>query len=384
MKETKLSVIVPIYGVEKYLDTALNSVINQTLKEMEIILVDDGGKDRCPEIIDKYAAIDKRIKVIHKVNGGYGSACNAGLEIATGKYVTIFEPDDFINQDMYEQLYNLAEEKDVDIVKSNFWYYFDLPGKKGYDVKNKCYGRREKFTLPRSVFTLNKHPELLYFHPSIWTCIYKRDFIEKNNIRVEEIPGAGWTDNLFQVQTLALANRIYYTYDCYYHWRCRNRDDAVDLKDIRIPALRTKTIHKWLRDNKITDSNIWACLYKREIAYLHIIARAAKKSKIKENLALIQEMVADIDPTILENSVYVTKYEKRALKQMQDYLRFYSQYKFHRIIKKILGIRRSILCLHWNSKLSPGEQEKFIIVLGLMFYRANPNMDIRCIARFRI
>ena len=377
--------VIPIYGVEKYLRTALDSVVNQTLKDLQIILVDDGGKDNCPQIIDEYANKDKRIVAIHKPNGGYGSACNVGLDAAVGEYVTIFEPDDFIEPRMYETLYNLAVKHDAEVTKSNFYYYFDLAGKTGYDMKNKCYNNRhDNFTLPTSIFKLKEHPEFLYFHPSIWTCIYKRDFIEKHHIRVEEIPGAGWTDNLFQVQTLVLASRIYYIYEEFYHWRCRNRDDAVDLKDITIPLLRTKTIHQWLRDNNITDPNIWACLYKREIAYLHIIARAAKKTKIKENLALIEQMIADIDPEIINKNEYVSRYERRAIRQMHNFIKFYNRYKRHQIIKKILALRRSILCLHWTSKLSPGEQERFITILGFMFYRENPNMDVKCFARIKI
>ena len=117
----KVSVIVPIYGVEKYLKKAIDSILNQTLKDLEIILIDDGGKDNCPQIIDEYAKMDNRIIAIHKQNGGYGQTCNVGLEKATGEYIAILEPDDYIDSKMYEDLYAIAKQHNSDIVKSCFY-----------------------------------------------------------------------------------------------------------------------------------------------------------------------------------------------------------------------------------------------------------------------
>lgn len=110
-----ISVIIPAYKVEKYIDTCMHSVLNQTYKNLEIILVDDGSPDNCPKIIDEYAKKDKRIKVIHKENGGISSARNAGMDIAQGKYITFLDSDDSISLDMYETLYNLIKKYDTDI-----------------------------------------------------------------------------------------------------------------------------------------------------------------------------------------------------------------------------------------------------------------------------
>ena len=98
----KISVIVPIYGVEKYLKEAVDSLLNQTMNDLEIILLDDGGKDACPQIIDEYAQKDNRIIAIHKQNGGYGQTMNVGLDRATGEYIAILEPDDYIESKMYD------------------------------------------------------------------------------------------------------------------------------------------------------------------------------------------------------------------------------------------------------------------------------------------
>lgn len=110
-----ISVIIPVYKVEKYLSRCIESVIGQTYTNLEIILVDDGSPDKCPLIIDEYAKNDKRIKVIYKENGGLSSARNAGLEIATGDYITFVDSDDTIDCKMYEILYNLLKKHNSDI-----------------------------------------------------------------------------------------------------------------------------------------------------------------------------------------------------------------------------------------------------------------------------
>lgn len=108
-----ISVIVPIYGVEDYLDKCVNSIANQTYKNLEIILVDDGGLDKCPEICDKYARRDRRIRVIHKQNGGQSEARNFGIDIAKGKYLAFVDGDDWIESTMIEHLYSTCEKFNV-------------------------------------------------------------------------------------------------------------------------------------------------------------------------------------------------------------------------------------------------------------------------------
>ena len=100
----KVSIIVPIYNVEKYLHRCVDSIINQSHKDLEIILVDDESPDKCPEMCDEYAKQDSRVKVIHKKNGGLGYARNSGLEIATGEYVAFIDSDDYVEPDMVEKL----------------------------------------------------------------------------------------------------------------------------------------------------------------------------------------------------------------------------------------------------------------------------------------
>lgn len=115
-----ISIIVPIYKVEAYLKKCVESILNQTYKNLEIILVDDGSPDGCGKICDEYAQKDNRIKVIHKENGGLSSARNAGLEIATGEYISFIDSDDYVAENFIEKLYNLAVENNADISECNF------------------------------------------------------------------------------------------------------------------------------------------------------------------------------------------------------------------------------------------------------------------------
>ena len=112
----KVSIIIPIYNVEKYLDKCVQSAISQTLQDIEIILVDDESPDNCPQLCDEYAIQDSRIKVVHKKNGGLGFARNSGLEVATGEYVTFLDSDDFVDLFTYEHLYNLVQKNNLDAI----------------------------------------------------------------------------------------------------------------------------------------------------------------------------------------------------------------------------------------------------------------------------
>lgn len=116
MKSGLISVVLPIYNVEKYLDRCVNSIVCQTYKDLEIILVDDGSSDRCPEKCDEWAKKDERIRVIHKKNAGLGYARNTGIENASGEYICFFDSDDFIKEDTIEKVYAIAREHNCDIV----------------------------------------------------------------------------------------------------------------------------------------------------------------------------------------------------------------------------------------------------------------------------
>ena len=148
----KVSIVMPTYNVEKYFRQCMESVINQTLTDIEIIPVDDGSPDNCGAIMDEYAAKDSRIKPIHQQNGGYGKAVNAGINAATGEYIGIVETDDWCDPKMFEKLYTQAKKLDADVCKCDFRYYYG--NDKFRDCKAICTIAPEG-----EVFTIKENPE---------------------------------------------------------------------------------------------------------------------------------------------------------------------------------------------------------------------------------
>lgn len=164
--DSLISVIVPIYNVEKYLDRCVDSIINQTYKNLEIILVDDGSPDNCPKMCDDYAKIDNRIKVVHKENGGLSDARNAGMEVATGEYVSFIDSDDYISLDFYETLLETIVDNDSDIVECGVVKFYEDNNFDEYsdDLKVTNYD-----TLYALDGLINENP----FKQHVWNKLYK-------------------------------------------------------------------------------------------------------------------------------------------------------------------------------------------------------------------
>ena len=125
MNSPKVSIIVPVYNVEKYLPCCMDSLLHQTLTDIEVILVDDESPDNCPAMCDEYAKQDHRVKVVHKKNGGLGYARNSGLEIATGEYIAFVDSDDYVDLETYQKVYSLAIDKKVDVVYFEYQRFND-------------------------------------------------------------------------------------------------------------------------------------------------------------------------------------------------------------------------------------------------------------------
>lgn len=173
MNECKLSIIVPVYGVEKYIDKCLNSLVKQSLKEIEIIVVNDGTKDNSQKIIDKYVKkYPDKIKSYIKENGGQGSARNYGLKKATGEYIGYVDSDDFVEKDMYKKLYNKAKENNYDIVVCGNYNVSE-------DYQNK--------NIDAFINNYNTDLENIFFGKmAVWNKIYKRDILIKNKLEFKE------------------------------------------------------------------------------------------------------------------------------------------------------------------------------------------------------
>ena len=174
---TKISIIVPVYNAEKYIDRCLHSLINQTLKDIEIIVIDDGSKDNTNKILQKYK---DKIKIIKQKNSGVATARNKGLEIATGEYIYFVDSDDWIEKDTLEKLYSKAIDNNYDCVMCNFWYINDNKKWPGV-VTNK-----------KDILNINdKKDYMIKMFPVIWNKIYKKEkilkFKFKNGVWAEDV-----------------------------------------------------------------------------------------------------------------------------------------------------------------------------------------------------
>lgn len=273
-----LSVIIPIYNVENYLRECLDSVIFQSFKNMQIICINDGSTDNSLSIISEYARKDLRIEVIDKINSGYGNSCNIGIEKALGKYIAILEPDDFIDLSMYERLMKVAQENDLDISKCAYYEYFDSTDHKdSYKVLPKW---TQNIKPSKEIFEISDFPSLLFYHPSIWAGVYKREFLLKNNIRFVEAKGASWVDNPFFIQTMCFAKRVSYTNGAYYFYRQSNPNSSSNVMNFAIPLERIQDMNEFFIHHQEMPSLVLIPVLRKYIRYLLLSIYSAKNQKI--------------------------------------------------------------------------------------------------------
>ena len=220
----KISVIVPIYNVQDFLSRCIESLRNQTLQDIEIILVDDQSPDNCPKMCDNYAELDSRIKVIHKRNGGLGYARNTGLDVATGEYIAFVDSDDYVDLDMFEAMYNAAERYNADLVRvDNYKEYIDgtiINLKYVPPMREGIYNRNElRKELLYTQLGMNPSDDgLKYVSCSVWRNLYKKEIIDYLNLRFvserdlisEDIPFN--MEYMMKCNCAVVINRKYYHY----------------------------------------------------------------------------------------------------------------------------------------------------------------------------
>lgn len=218
----KISIIVPIYRIEPYLEQCIQSIRNQTYKNIEIILVDDGSDDCCPQICDYHAQADKRVKVIHKKNGGLDSARKAGMLVASGKYVGYVDGDDWIEPIMYEKLLKYIQMYDVDVVESGVIdSWTNIERKRPPYLPEGCYKDKD--------FIENVESKILYagvffehgISPYLWCKLFLKEKIMKYQM-MQGITNERFNVTMLSLPCIAESRRVYISHDCYYHYRVRN------------------------------------------------------------------------------------------------------------------------------------------------------------------
>lgn len=331
----KISIIIPTYNVEEYLDKALESAKRQTLKDIEIVIVNDGSTDSSPEIARKWAEGDDRFVIIDKVNEGYGVAMNTGIEKATGEYIGILEPDDILPLHMFEDLYEIAKANDVDFVKADFYrfvtrdngnvrlFYHRLAPEDG--------GYNNRIIDPR------KEPEILAFIMNTWSGIYKREFLEKNGIKHNTTPGASFQDNGFFWQTMIYARKVMFVDKPYYLNRRDNPNSSVNNKGkVYAANVEYDFIRDILLDN---DPEIWETFkyyytLKKFDNYMFTLMRIADEFKDEYIERFQMEMKRAIEQDELDWSIFdprKTKFLKLLLKNRKSFRKYFDhdQYMIH-------------------------------------------------------
>ena len=221
----KVSLLMPIMNVERYLEESLSSACSQTLRDIEIICIDDGSTDGSPAIIGSFAAHDPRIRVITKPNSGYGDSMNRGLAAARGTYVGILEPDDIMYPDALAKLVAAADEADADIAKGNFDLYWSQPTERTEFFEIAAERKCGAPSCPRD------DAFIFYQKPSIWSAVYRRAFLDACGIRFLPTPGASFQDCSFSFKAFAAADSVVYVHDAIVRYRQDNEGSSVNAKN---------------------------------------------------------------------------------------------------------------------------------------------------------
>ena len=203
----KVSVIVPVYNVEKYLKRCLDSLINQTLSDIDIICINDGSKDSSLQILEQYAQKDSRIVIYNQENSGLSVARNTGLEHASGEYIGFVDSDDWVDLDFYEKLYNSAKNNNADIAVADF--IREHPNKKPKRLKLK---EEKIYTTPEDKFMICK----VHREGCVWNKIYRTEFIHSINLKF--VPKMYYEDRDFTIRSLYFSKKLVTTPNTYYRY----------------------------------------------------------------------------------------------------------------------------------------------------------------------
>lgn len=245
MKKYKLSVVVAVYNLEKYLPRCLEALVNQTLKEIEILCVDDGSTDSAPKIIDEYAnKYPDRVKAFHKKNGGEFTTRNYGLEKASGEYVTFIDTDDYVEKNWAEELYNVAKSNDADMAVCAF-DRIDLATNKVIATNMNRYNKSVKEVNPYDDF-------VVFINPAPWNKIYKLDKVKE----LRFLQFRGFNDMLFLLSSYTKINKIAFVPKVLYHYYLRydsqiHNVNEQDVENFKKYFLMVKDLY--IKENKYEE-----------------------------------------------------------------------------------------------------------------------------------
>ena len=310
----KVSIVVPCWGVEKYLDKCVESLVNQTLKDIEIILVDDESPDRVPEMCDEWAKKDSRIKVIHKKNGGLGFARNSGIEAANGEYIAFCDSDDFVELDTYETTYNKAKEEDLDVCYFRCRRVYDngLAKEMSHDKKKYLFEGRKQV----DEYILNMvgkdpiNPHYPHVGMSVWSGIFKSSLIIDSGVRFISERTTASEDLVFHLQFLPHVNSVGVLPNVFYNYYVNPKSITTSysegkyqrmMKLLEMVKMELLQTHSW--------DEIKNHYYSQQLRIIKIVLKYESKSQssIKERLSRIKRHI--------EEPIFAELYNDKVIKQ---------------------------------------------------------------------
>lgn len=215
-----ISVIVPVYNMEQYLERCVQSLCKQTYSELEIILVDDGSTDASPQMCDEYAREDERIKVIHKENGGLSDARNAGLAIATGAYIGFVDSDDWIEADMYEKMYYACVEQQAPLAICRYAQIYQDRIVRAGNQRMTVFSKEELLRV-----YICGHDDYVIYN-SVWSKLFRRDLVDQMLFPV----GRNSEDIMYTTKAFCKADKAVYIDACFYNYMLDRQDSIMNVK----------------------------------------------------------------------------------------------------------------------------------------------------------
>lgn len=257
-----ISVVIPVYNAAPFLREALDSLLAQTCGDFEAIAVNDGSTDNSLEILQEYAARDSRIRILDGPNGGYGKAMNRGMDAATGKYMAILEPDDYLPREAYSILLPLAEEHQLDVVRGTYLSFYEEGGERHYQYAIPL--RR-----PGEVFCPRLEGAGVFDEcPHIWTGLYSMSFLREYGIRFHESPGASYQDTGFFFLSAAYAERYMVSEIVSYIYRTDNPNSSIN----NVGAKRFLLVdeYAYIQRRLEVSPDVWGAVYMQFNNYRHM------------------------------------------------------------------------------------------------------------------
>ncbi len=278
----KVTVVVPVFNVKTFLKECLDSILNQSLREIEVICGDGGSNDGSLEILREYEKKDKRVKVISREGSGYGQSVNECMDMAKGEYIGIVESDDKVDRYMYETLYYIAKGLDLDFIKSDLYFYYSgLPKNEQLVRESITYNKDYYNRIINPQVDINPYKSAL----RTWSGIYKKDFLNYYHIRHHETPGGSYQDVGFYLKTLYYARRVYYLDRPFYMWRQDNPGSSIHYNSAKLVEKSKKEWElnkEYLLNTPGATKRMWYSYnYRRFFSYMWTIDMAEGEDKDK-------------------------------------------------------------------------------------------------------